>query len=92
MVHPEFARTGQRGAEDDGRRRPPRTADGLSAVCREPVRIGGSGPARVDASPVGRRDEAGDLGACERITFGRVPVTRLTRPAGASGADVKSGP
>jgi hypothetical protein len=78
--------------EDDGPPASARTADGLSAACCEPVRIGGSDLARVDVSPVGRRDEARDLGAGERITFGRVPVTPLTRPAGARGADVKSGP
>lgn len=92
MVRPGFARTGQSGTEDDGSPAPARTADGLPAACCEPVRIGGSDLARVDASPIGRRDEAGDLGAGERIAFGRVPVTRLTRPAGVGGADVKSGP
>ncbi|MCX4860878.1 hypothetical protein [Streptomyces canus] len=92
MVHPEFARTGQEATEDDGR---PASGAHRRRPVRRLLRAGpdrGSVLARIDASPVRLRYEAGDRGAGERITVGQVPVTPLTRPAGASGADVKSGP
>ncbi|MBX9393023.1 glycoside hydrolase [Streptomyces sp. TRM72054] len=60
------------------------TVDGLPAAYSDLV--------RVDDRTVGLLYETGDFGAYERIAFRRLPVTRLTRPGGPTGADVESDP